>query len=67
MNIDVEKIEKKISKKTKAIIPVHWTGKPCNMNKIKTLAKKYNLKIIEDACHSIKAKYNNKSAEILEI
>ena len=62
MNIDVEKIEKKISKKTKAIIPVHWTGKPCNMNKIKTLAKKYNLKIIEDACHSIKAKYNNKSA-----
>ena len=56
MNIDVDKIEKKISKKTKAILPVHWSGRPCEMDKIKSISK-YNIYIIEDACHSIKAKY----------
>ena len=61
MNIDVEKIEKKISKRLKLLFLSIGLAN-CNMNKIKTLAKKYNLKIIEDACHSIKAKYNNKSA-----
>ena len=54
-NIDPNLIEKKITKKTKAIVPVHWTGRICDMKKIKNISKKYNLKIVEDACHSINA------------
>ncbi len=61
-NIDPNLIEKKITKKTKAILPVHWTGRICDMNKISKIAKKYKLKIIEDACHSINAKRYNRYA-----
>ena len=50
--IDPSDIEKKITKKTKAIIPVHLHGFPCDMDKIKTIAKKYKLFIIEDACQA---------------
>src|SRR3989344_3979770 len=60
MNIDPIKIEKKITKKTKAIIPVHMAGRPCNMTQIRKLAKAYNLKVIEDAAHAFGAKYRNK-------
>ena len=55
LNIDEEKIEKKITKKTKAIVPVHWSGRICNMKKILTIAKKYKIHVIEDACHAIMA------------
>jgi len=55
LNIDEEKIEKKITKKTRAIVPVHWSGRICNMKKIITIAKKYNLHVVEDACHAIMA------------
>ena len=55
LNIDEEKIEKKITKKTKAIVPVHWSGRICNMKKILTIAKKYKLHVVEDACHAIMA------------
>jgi len=55
LNIDEEKIEKKITNRTKAIVPVHWSGRICNMKKIVQLAKKYKLHIIEDACHAILA------------
>ena len=55
LNIDEEKIEKKITKRTKAIVPVHWSGRICNMKKIIQLAKKYKLHIVEDACHAILA------------
>ncbi len=58
-NIDVSKIEKNITEKTKAILPVHWTGRPCNMDKIKELAMRYNLKIIEDCAQAISARYKN--------
>ena len=61
-NIDESQIEKKITKKTKAIIPVHWAGKICNMSKISEIAKKYNLKIVEDACHAYLSKLDNKFA-----
>ena len=61
--IDVKKIEKNISKRTKAIIPVHLYGNPCNMDKIKKIAKKYNLKIIEDCAQAQGAKYKNKYVE----
>ncbi len=61
-NIDVTKIEKKITKKTKAILPVHWSGKICDMDEIMKISKKYNIPIVEDACHAILAKYKNRYA-----
>jgi perosamine synthetase len=56
-NIDVSKIEALITDKTKAIIPVHFAGQPCDMNEISTVAGKYNLKIIEDAAHALPSTY----------
>ena len=58
--INEEEIEKKISKKTKAIIPVHLYGQSCNMEKIIKIAKKHNLKIIEDCAQAQGSKYKNK-------
>ena len=52
-NIDISKIEEKITEKTKAIIPVHIYGRQCNMEKILEIAKEYNLKIVEDSCEAI--------------
>jgi dTDP-4-amino-4,6-dideoxygalactose transaminase len=60
-NIDIKKIEEKITPNTKAIIPVHYGGHPCEMNEIIEIAKKYNLKIIEDAAHAIGSKYKEKN------
>lgn len=59
-NINVERIEGKINYKTKAIIPVHIYGHPCEMEKIHFLAKKYNLIVIEDAAEAHGAEYNGK-------
>lgn len=61
-NIDVSKIEKKISDKTKAIIPVHLYGQVCDMDAINDIAKKNDLKIIEDACQAHGAEYKGKKA-----
>jgi dTDP-4-amino-4,6-dideoxygalactose transaminase len=58
--IDVEKIEKAITPKTKAIIPVHLYGQPADMDKIMEIAKKYNLVVIEDACQAHGAMYKKK-------
>ena len=58
--INPTKIENKITKKTKAIMVVHLYGQSCNMGKIKHLARKYNLKIIEDSAQSHGSKYKNK-------
>ncbi len=54
-NIDVSQIEKKISKNTKAIIPVHLYGQPADMNEIMALARKHNLKVIEDCAQALGA------------
>ena len=59
-NIDVNKIEEKITSKTKAILPVHLYGQACDMEKIMYIARKYNLKVIEDCAQSHGAKFNNK-------
>jgi dTDP-4-amino-4,6-dideoxygalactose transaminase len=59
MNINPERIEEKITPKTRAIMAVHTMGKPCDMDKIMDISKKYNLKIIEDCCESHGGKYNN--------
>jgi dTDP-4-amino-4,6-dideoxygalactose transaminase len=58
--IDVSKIEEKINEKTKAIIPVHLYGQPADMDPIMELAKKYNLKVIEDAAQAHGAEYKGK-------
>tara|TARA_B100000959_G_C14880819_1_gene582463 strand:- start:12 stop:1112 length:1101 start_codon:yes stop_codon:yes gene_type:complete len=59
-NIDENKIEKKITKKTKAIMPVHLTGRMCSMDKIMKISKKYKIPIIEDGAQSILSKYKNR-------
>ncbi|MDY9922950.1 DegT/DnrJ/EryC1/StrS family aminotransferase [Methanobacterium sp.] len=56
-NIDINKIEEKISKKTKAIIPVHYGGHPCDMDRIMQIASDNDLIVIEDAAHAIGSKY----------
>lgn len=61
-NIDFSKIEEKITSQTKAIIVVHLYGKCCNMDPILNIAKKYHLKVIEDAAQSHGAMYKNKKA-----
>jgi len=59
-NIDVNKIRKAITKKTKAIIPVHLYGQPADMEAILEVAKEYKLKVIEDAAQAHGAEYKNK-------
>ncbi|MCX7641122.1 MAG: DegT/DnrJ/EryC1/StrS family aminotransferase [Elusimicrobiales bacterium] len=56
-NIDPKSVEKKITQKTKAIIPVHLYGHPCDMKKIMEIAKKYKLIVIEDCAQAFTAKY----------
>ena len=58
-NIDVTKIEKAITKKTKAILPVHLFGNPCNMKEIKEIAQKHGVMVIEDCAQSFGASYEN--------
>lgn len=60
-NIDVSKIEEKITKKTKAIIPVHLYGYPCDMDEINKIAKKYHLYVVEDAAEAMGATYKGKT------
>ena len=59
-NLDPSKIESAITKRTKAIIPVHFAGQACDMDGIMAIAEKYNLKVIEDACHGHGAEYKGK-------
>ncbi len=59
-NINPALIEEKITHKTKAIIPVHYSGHPVNLDKIHEVAKKYNLIVIEDAAHAIGSRYKRK-------
>ena len=61
-NINPKLIEKAITEKTKAILPVHWSGRICEMNEINKISKKYKIPIVEDACHAIEATYKNKFA-----
>jgi UDP-2-acetamido-2-deoxy-ribo-hexuluronate aminotransferase len=61
-NIDTSKIEEKITSKTKAIMPVSLFGQVSNMDKINTIAKKYNLKVIEDGAQSFGAEYKDKKS-----
>ena len=60
-NIDPQDIKKKITKRTKAIMPVHLTGRPCEMDEIIYLSKKFGIPIIEDAAQAIGTKYKKKN------
>lgn len=62
LNIDERKIEEKITARTKAILPVHVFGYPCDMLAINRIAKKHGLKVIEDACEAIGASIGGKKA-----
>lgn len=57
VNIAPEEIKKKVNKKTKAIIPVHFAGHPCDLEEIRNIAKEHNLVVIEDAAHALGAEY----------
>jgi len=61
LNLDPDRIEKAITPRTKAIIPVHLAGQPCEMDRILELARQYNLKVIEDAAHALPASYHGKN------
>ena len=61
LNIDENKIEQLITKKTKALLVVHFAGLACNMEQILKICKKFNLKLIEDCAHAIESKYKKKN------
>jgi len=60
LNIDPSEIERRITPKTKAIIPVHYAGQPCEMDEIMEIAERHNLIVIEDAAHAAGAEYHEK-------
>ncbi|MDO8727137.1 MAG: DegT/DnrJ/EryC1/StrS family aminotransferase [Candidatus Methanoperedens sp.] len=62
MNIDPLDIERKITSRTKAIVPVHFAGRACNMGSIMDIANRYNLKVVEDCAHAIETEYQGKKA-----
>jgi len=62
LNINEDLIESAITKKTKAIMPVHWSGKICNMDKILEIANKYDIKVIEDSAQGMGSYYKKKHA-----
>jgi len=66
LNIDVSLIEDAITPRTKAIIPVHFAGLACDMNEIISLARKYNLKVVEDAAHALPSSYHGQLIGTLE-
>jgi perosamine synthetase len=60
LNIDPRKLEAAITQRTKAIIPVHFAGQPCDMKPIQTVAKAHQLHVVEDAAHALPAEYEGK-------
>jgi dTDP-4-amino-4,6-dideoxygalactose transaminase len=62
MNIDPLDIEKKITARTKAIVPVHFAGRACNMDAIMDIAQRHGLKVIEDCAHAIETEYKGRKA-----
>ncbi len=64
-NIDPEEIKKKITDKTKAILPVHLAGQPCDMEAIHAIAREYRLTVIEDGAHALGASYQGEKIGML--
>ena len=62
MNIDPEQVEEKITPRTRAILPVHFAGRPCDMDALCALADQYDLALIEDCAHAIETEYHGRKA-----
>lgn len=62
MNIDPNDIRRKLSPKTKAVLPVHFAGRPCDMDALVSLAEEHGLKMVEDCAHAIETEYRGKKA-----
>jgi dTDP-4-amino-4,6-dideoxygalactose transaminase len=62
MNIDPIEIERRITPRTKAIVPVHFAGRPCDMKSITAIAERHRLRIIEDCAHAIETEYHGRKA-----
>ena len=62
LNIDPREVEKKITPRTKAIVPVHFAGRSCDMDALVAIARKHGLKIIEDCAHAIETEYKGRKA-----
>jgi dTDP-4-amino-4,6-dideoxygalactose transaminase len=60
MNLDPEQAARKISRRTKALLPVHFAGRPCEMDALREIARKYDLKLIEDCAHAIESEYHGR-------
>ena len=60
LNLDTDRIEEAITDKTKAIIPAHFAGQPCDMDQIQSIARTHGLHVIEDAAHALPARYKGK-------
>lgn len=65
LNINPKDVERNITEKTRAIIPVHYGGHPCEMDEIKEIAKKHNLYLIEDAAHACGSEYKRRKVGVL--
>jgi dTDP-4-amino-4,6-dideoxygalactose transaminase len=61
MNMDVADARRRVTSRTRAIVPVHLAGQPCDMQQIQNLADTYNLRVIEDAAHALPARYRDKA------
>jgi dTDP-4-amino-4,6-dideoxygalactose transaminase len=64
-NMDPEQVQRKISPRTKALMPVHFAGRACNMDALCSLAREHKLKIIEDCAHAIETEYRGKKAGVI--
>jgi dTDP-4-amino-4,6-dideoxygalactose transaminase len=62
MNIDPAQVEAKISPKTRALLPVHFAGRSCNMDALTQIAKRHGLKVIEDCAHAVETEYHGRQA-----
>ncbi|HMG86797.1 MAG TPA: DegT/DnrJ/EryC1/StrS family aminotransferase [Terracidiphilus sp.] len=60
LNIDPEQVERKITARTRAILPVHFAGRPCDMDRLCDIARHHNLKLIEDCAHAIETEYKGR-------
>jgi len=61
LNIDPDALERAITSKTKVIIPVHFGGQPCEMDRILEIARRHNLRVVEDAAHALPARYQGRT------
>lgn len=62
MNLDPDEVERRITPKTRALLPVHFAGRPCNMDRLLGIAEKHGLKVIEDCAHAIETTYHGRPA-----